>query len=200
MSWQVDYAHTQIRFSVRHMMISTVRGQFEKFKIDTHVEEEEINRIHDSNVLTEDDVLNSRLEVNIEAASINTREPKRDEHLRSADFFDAAKYPYITFKAKRGEKIDDAHGRLIGDLTIRDVTKPVTLNVEFLGQAKSPWGAVSAGFEASTKINRKEWGLAWNVALETGGWLVGDEINVDIEIEFAQVPEPVKETADLVPA
>jgi polyisoprenoid-binding protein YceI len=200
MSWQVDYAHTQIRFSVRHMMISTVRGQFEKFKIDTHVDEEEINRIHDSNVLTEDDVLNSRLEVNIEAASINTREPKRDEHLRSADFFDAAKYPYITFKAKRGEKIDDAHGRLIGDLTIRDVTKPVTLNVEFLGQAKSPWGAVSAGFEASTKINRKEWGLAWNVALETGGWLVGDEINVDIEIEFAQVPEPVKETADLVPA
>ncbi len=200
MSWQVDYAHTQIRFSVRHMMISTVRGQFEKFKIDTHVDEEEITRIHDSNVLTEDDVLNSRLEVNIEAASINTREPKRDEHLRSADFFDAAKYPYITFKAKRGEKIDDAHGRLIGDLTIRDVTKPVTLNVEFLGQAKSPWGAVSAGFEASTKINRKEWGLAWNVALETGGWLVGDEINVDIEIEFAQVPEPVKETADLVPA
>ncbi len=197
MSWQVDYAHTQIRFSVRHMMISTVRGQFEKFKIDTHIDEEEINRIHDSNVLTEDDVLNSRLEVNIEAASINTREPKRDEHLRSADFFDAAKYPYITFKAKRSEKIDDAHGRLIGDLTIRDVTKPVTLNVEFIGQAKSPWGAVSAGFEASTKINRKEWGLAWNVALETGGWLVGDEINVDIEIEFAQVPEPVKESAEL---
>ena len=200
MSWQVDYAHTQIRFSVRHMMISTVRGQFEKFKIDAHIDEDEINLIHDSNVLTEDNILNSRLEVQIEAASINTRDPKRDEHLRSADFFDAAKHPYITFKAKRGEKIDDTHGRLIGDMTIRDVTKPFTLNVEFLGQAKSPWGAVSAGFEASTKFNRKEWGLAWNVALETGGWLVSDEINVDIGIEFAQVPEPVKEKVDLKPA
>jgi polyisoprenoid-binding protein YceI len=192
MSWQVDYAHTQIGFAVRHMMISTVRGRFEKFTIQTHIDEDEINKIHDTGVLTEEDILNSHLEVQIEAASINTREEKRDAHLRSPDFLDAEKYPYVTFKATRGEKIDDSRGRLIGDLTIRDVTKPVVLDAEFLGRAKTPWGAESAGFEARTKINRKDWGLTWNVALETGGWLVADEISIDIEIEFTKVPEPVK--------
>ncbi len=192
MHWKVDYPHTHVAFSVRHMMISTVRGKFEKFEIDSHIEDEEANKIHDTGVLTEDDVLNSRLIVKIDAASINTGAADRDAHLRSPDFFNVEKYPYLTFKATRGEKIDDAHGRLIGDLTIKDVTKPVTLDVESLGQAKTPWGTINAGFEATTKINRRDWGLTWNVALETGGWLVGDDIKVDIGIEFTQVPEPAQ--------
>ncbi len=195
MSWQVDYAHTSIQFSVRHMMISTVRGQFEKFKIDSEIDEDEVNQIHDKGTLTEDDLINSKLHVQIEAASINTRAADRDAHLRSPDFFNAEKYPYITFQAKGGQKIDEEHAKLFGDLTIRDVTKPVTLNVEYLGQAKTPWGTTNAGFSAKTKINRKEWGLTWNVALETGGMLVGDDINVDIEIEFTRVPEPVQQPA-----
>ncbi len=200
MSWQVDYAHTHIGFSVRHLMISTVRGQFDKFKIDAHIDEDEINKIHDANVLTEDDVLNSKLEVQIEAASINTRDAQRDGHLRSPDFFDVEKYPYITFKGKRGIKKDESHGQLVGDLTIRDVTKEVTLEVDFLGQGKTPWGSINAGFEATTKINRKDWNLTWNVALETGGWLVGDDIKVDIAIEFTKMPEPVAQPAEAAAA
>ncbi len=116
----------------------------------------------------------------------------RDDDLRSPHFFDVEKYPYITFKAKRGEKIDETHGRLIGDLTIRDVTKEVVLNGEFLGQAKTPWGTMNAAFHAHTQINRKDWGLTYNMALETGGFMVGDEVNIETDIEFARMAEPVK--------
>ena len=202
MSWQVDYAHTPIQFAVRHMMISTVRGQFEKFKIEAHVDEDEINQIHEKETLTEDDLLNSKLQVQIEAASVNTRDEKRDAHLRSPDFFNAEQYPYLTFQMTGGKKLDENHGKLFGSLTIRDVTRPITLDVEYLGQAKSPWGTLSAGFSAKTKINRKEFGLNWNVALETGGVLVGDDVSVDIEIEFTKVPQPVQEpqAAAAVPA
>ena len=193
MSWQVDYAHTTVQFSAKHMMISTVRGQFEKFNIDAHIDEDEINTIHAKETLTEDDLLNSKLHVQIEAASINTRQADRDAHLKSPDFLNAEKYPYITFLMTGGKKIDEEHGKLYGNLTVRDVTKPVTLDVEFLGQAKTPWGATNAGFSAKTKINREEFGLTWNVALETGGWLVGRDITVDIEIEFTRQPEAVKQ-------
>lgn len=189
MSWQVDYAHTSINFSARHMMITTVRGHFGKFTIDAHFDDAEIQKIHDTSVLTEDDILNSRLEVKIDAASIDTRMGDRDKHLRSADFLNVEQYPYVTFRGKRGVKLDDHNGKLIGDLTIRDITREVTLDVEFIGEAKTPWGAHNAGFSARTKINRKDWNLSWNVALETGGWLVGDEIKIDIEVEFTRVPE-----------
>lgn len=195
MSWQVDYAHTGVHFSVRHMMISTVRGEFGKLTVDTHLDENEIDKLHATNFLTEDDILNSHLVVKIDAASINTRAADRDNHLRSPDFLDVAQYPAIVFKMKRGEKIGDHHGKLIGDLTIRNVTREVVLDVEFLGQATSPWGVRSAGFNAETKISRKDWGLNWNVALETGGWLVGDEIKIDIEIEFTHAPEAQPELA-----
>jgi polyisoprenoid-binding protein YceI len=198
MSWKVDYAHTHVGFSVRHMMLSTLRGQFEKYTISAEIDEDEIDKIHDAGVLTEDDVINSKLLVQIEAASINTREADRDKHLRSPDFLNAEKYPYVTFKATRGVKQDETHGRLIGDLTIRDVTKEVALDVEFLGQAKTPWGGSSVGFEGHTKIHRKDWGLTWNLSLETGGWLVGDEIRIDIEIEFTKAAEPVKQVAEPV--
>lgn len=175
MSWQLDKTHSSVNFSVRHMMISTVRGGFEEF-----------DGAFD---LNEADPSQSKIEVVIQVASINTKEAQRDGHLKSADFFDAEKYPTITFKSKRIEQLDEEHARLVGDLTIKDVTKEVTLNVEYAGQAKSPWGTINAGFTAQTKINRKEWGLTWNVALETGGVLVSDEITINIELELIKQPE-----------
>src|SRR5574337_555997 len=179
MSWKIDPAHSQVQFTVRHMMIANVRGRFENFTGTIEFDEENPTR--------------STVDVQIEAASLNTKEPNRDTHLRSPDFFNAEQYPYLTFKSKRVEKLDAAHGRLIGDLTIRDVTREVVLNVEYAGQAKSPWGSVSAGFSAQTKINRKDWGLNWTVALETGGWLVGEEVTINIELEVVKQAAPVEE-------
>lgn len=178
MAWQADYSHTHIMFSARHMMISTVRGQFDKFSIDAEIDEH--------------DVANSKIAVKIDAASVNTRFAQRDDHLRSSDFFNVVEHPDITFISKRGVHLDDRHGKLIGDLTIRGVTREVTLDVEFLGRVKSPWGAESAGFSAKTKLSRKEWQLNWNVALESGGWLVGDDVTLDIEAELVNKPEPAK--------
>jgi polyisoprenoid-binding protein YceI len=175
MSWLIDSAHTEANFAVRHMMISHVRGRFER--LSGTVEFDEANP------------RNTAIEVKIEAASINTREEKRDAHLKSPDFFAAEQYPHLIFKSKRVEVKDATHARLIGDLTIRDVTREVALDVEFNGSAKSPWGAISAGFSAKTSIKRKDWGLNWNVALETGGWLVGDEVHVSIELEIVKQPE-----------
>jgi len=175
MSWQLDKAHSSINFSVRHMMISTARGRFEEFDGTFEVNEA--------------DPTQSKIEVQIQTASINTKEPQRDGHLKSPDFFDAEKYPTLTFKSKRIEKVDDQHARLVGDLTIKDITKEVVLDVEYAGQAKSPWGTVNAGYNARTKINRKDWGLTWNVALETGGMLVGDEVTLSIELELVKQAE-----------
>jgi polyisoprenoid-binding protein YceI len=179
MSWHIDPAHSQITFTVRHMMISNVRGRFETLDGVVAFNEQHPTR--------------SKVEVQIEAASINTREEKRDAHLRSPDFLNAAEYPYLTFKSRRVETLDDQHGLIIGDLTIRGVTREVVLDTDYSGQAKSPWGAVSAGFTATTRLNRKDWGLNWNVALETGGWLVGDEVNISIELEIVKQAEAAVE-------
>jgi polyisoprenoid-binding protein YceI len=178
MAWVIDPAHSEINFSARHMMISTVRGRFEKFSGMVNFDEAEPAR--------------TTVNVQIEAASVNTKEAQRDGHLKSPDFFDAAKYPYLTFKSKRVEVKDGHHAKLYGDLTIRDVTKPVVLDVEYAGQAKSPWGTFSAGFSAQTKINREDWGLTWNQALETGGVLVGKEVTISIEVEIVKQAEPVQ--------
>lgn len=172
MSWTIDNAHSQIQFAVRHMMISTVHGGFEKFSGTIDFDEK--------------DPVRSLLNVQIESASLNTKEPKRDEHLRSPDFFNVAQYPHMTYKSKSMKQTDATHGRITGDLTIRDVTREAVLDVEYGGQAKSPWGTVSAGFTAQTKINRKDFNLDWNKALETGGVLVGDEIKIDIELEVVK--------------
>jgi polyisoprenoid-binding protein YceI len=179
MAWQIDPAHSEIQFSAKHLMIATVRGRFSQFT--GTVEGDEQNPAA------------ARVDVQIDASSLVTNDAKRDAHLRSPDFLDVENYPYITFKSTRVEQIDQTHGRLIGDLTIHDVTKQVALDVEYAGQAKTPWGTISAGFNAQTKINRKDWGLNWNVALETGGWLVGDQITINIELELVkQVEQPVE--------
>lgn len=175
MSWKIDPAHSEINFTVRHMMISNVRGRFEKF--DGLLEFDETNPER------------SFVEVKIDAASISTRDAQRDGHLRSPDFLDVENFPYLTFKSTRVEMIDSNRARIYGDLTIRDVTREVVLDVEYAGQSKSPWGTTSAGFTASTRINRKDWNLTWNVALETGGWLVGEEIKIDLEMEVVKQAE-----------
>ena len=175
MTWQIDPAHSEIHFSVRHMMISKVRGHFERFSGTVN--------------LNEQNPAQTTLEVQIEAASINTRDEKRDGHLKSEDFLDAENHPYLTFKSKRVDVTGDESAKLIGDLTIRGVSKEVSLDVTYEGQAKSPWGTVSAGFSASANIDRTEWGLTWNQALETGGILVGDEVNINIELELIKQAE-----------
>ncbi|MBI5564065.1 MAG: YceI family protein [Chloroflexi bacterium] len=177
MAWVIDSAHTEVNFSVRHMMISNVRGQFQK--LTGTVEFDEANPTA------------TKVDVQIEAASVNTKDEKRDGHLKSPDFFAADQYPYLTFKSKHVEVKDASHAYLTGDLTIRDVTREVVLEVEYNGSAKSPWGTTSAGFSARTTIKRKEWNLNWNVALETGGWLVGDDIHVSIELEVVRQPDAV---------
>jgi polyisoprenoid-binding protein YceI len=181
MSWKIDPAHSEINFSARHMMIATVRGQFEKF--DGTVDFNENKPTHSS------------VEVQIDASSINTREPQRDAHLKSPDFLNSNEYPFIVFKSKSIEMRNDNQAFITGDLTIRDMTREVVLEVEFAGKAQSSFGTTNAGFSASTHINRKDWGLTWNVALETGGVLVGDEIKINIDLEIIKQAEPEQEAA-----
>lgn len=181
MAWQLDKSHTHINFTARHMMISKVRGEFTNYDINVNFDEENPTQ--------------TTVDVTIYADSISTRDDKRDAHLRSADFFDVDTYPVLTFKSTKVEQINPNKGRLIGDLTIRDVTHEVTLDVDYAGLIKSPFGSISAGFSAETSISRKDWGLNWNVALETGGWLVSDKIDIEIELELVQIPEAVAEQA-----
>jgi polyisoprenoid-binding protein YceI len=175
MNWQIDNAHSEVNFTVRHMMISNVRGRFESFSGEVNFDEQ--------------NPANTTVEVQIDAKSINTREPKRDNHLRSQDFLFAEKYPYLIFRSKRVEITGKNRARLIGNLTVRNITREITLNVEYSGQAKSPWGTTSAGFSATGTLNRTDWNLTWNQALETGGVLVGDEIKFNIEVEIVKQPE-----------
>jgi polyisoprenoid-binding protein YceI len=186
MSWQIDSSHSHIQFSVRHMMISTVRGRFEEFTGTVHFDEQAPE--------------NSSVEVEIRADSIYTRDANRDGHLKSPDFLNSAEYPVLTFKSTRVEKTNNSHGRIYGDLTIRGVTRPVVLDTEFVGKARSPWGTTSAGFSASTSIDRRDWGLTWNQALETGGILVGDTVKIEIELELIQQQEAPQGEAAAVAA
>lgn len=177
MTWIIDPSHSQIAFSARHMMLTKVRGHFARFGGTVEFDEQS--------------PANSSVNVSVETDSIDTRDEKRDAHLKSPDFLDVANFPAMTFVSKKVEVTDDTHGKIIGDLTIRGVTNEVVLETEYNGQSKAPWGTTSAGFSAETKISRQDWGLTWNVALETGGVLVGDEITISIEIEIVkQVEEP----------
>lgn len=169
MAWQIDSSHSSVNFSARHMMLATARGQFEKFS--GTLDFDEANPAATS------------VDVTIEAGSVNTKDEKRDGHLKSPDFFDVEKFPTLSFKSKSVQVVDSNHAKLSGDLTIKGVSKPVVLDVEYHGQAKAPWGTTSAGFSASTKINREDWGLTWNAPLETGGVLVGKDIKIELELE-----------------
>lgn len=179
MAWKVDNSHTNINFVARHMMISKVRGEFTDYDITVNFDENNLTA--------------TTVDVAIKADSINTRDGQRDGHLKSPDFLNAAEYPVITFKSKKVVQDSKDKGKLIGDLTIRDVTREVVLDVEYSGLMKGPWGGSSAGFSGKTTINRKDWGLNWNVALEAGGWLVSEQVTIEIELELAQVAEPVAE-------
>ena len=172
MAWVADPAHTSVEFTARHMMLSKVRGEFQDFTVNLDLDEEHPEA--------------AAVEAHIKTASINTRDAQRDGHLRSPDFFKSDEFPEMVFKSTRVELTGKDTAKLHGDLTIRDVTKPVVLDVTYLGSSKSPWGTTNAGFEASTKINREDWGLTWNAALETGGWLVGKDITIHIEAEFTK--------------
>ncbi len=177
MSWQFDAGHTHIGFTGRHLMVSTVRGEFEKFSGTVEFDEYDLTR--------------SKAEIQIEAASVTTHNAQRDEHFRSADFFDVAQYPSITFKSKRVIMQDAHHGQLIGDLTIRNITREVVLDGEYSGVSRSPWNTYSAGFSLRGKVNRKDWGLNWNMVLAGGGLVASDEITLAIDLELTKPVEVV---------
>ena len=173
--WEFDPAHTGVQFKVRHLMVSSVRGDFEK--------------VSGKVVYDESDVTKSTADITIEAASINTRVAKRDEHLRSPDFLDVAKYPTITYKSKKVEKAGDGKLKMTGDLTIKGVTREAVLDIEGPTPAiKDMQGNTRVGGSATTKINRKDFGLTWNKALETGGVVVGDEVDITIDVEIYRKP------------
>ncbi|PZN11854.1 MAG: polyisoprenoid-binding protein [Bacillota bacterium] len=172
--WNIDSSHSTVEFSVRHMMISTVKGYFGK--IEGSVVAQDIQD------LTKGATIEARIDVN----TIDTREPQRDEHLKSPDFFDAANHPTIEFRSKRIERSGSNSYKLTGDLTIRGTTKEVTWDLTFEGSGRDPWGNERAAFHAETKINRKDFGLQWNMVLETGGLLVGEEVRVSVDIEVVQ--------------
>jgi polyisoprenoid-binding protein YceI len=175
MSWQFDPGHTYIGFTGRHMMVATVRGEFEKFTGTVTFDEHDLTR--------------STVEVSIEAASVNTRNPQRDEHFRSADFFDVEHSPLITFKSKRVVLTDDNHGQLIGDLTIRNITREVVLEGEHSGVNMTPFNTYTAGFDLRGKVNRKDWGMNWNAVLAGGGLVASDEITLVIDLELTRPVE-----------
>ena len=171
-TWQIDASHSSVEFAVKHMMFTTVRGRFKDVKGTITVDDQDPN--------------NSRVDVEIGAASIDTGSADRDAHLRSADFLDVENHPTITFRSKRIEGAAKKEGdkfRLTGDLTIRGTTMEVTLDSEFEGTGKDPWGGTRAGSRATGRIDRRDWGLKWNQALETGGILVANELKIEIEVQ-----------------
>ena len=171
-TWAVDPAHSLVEFAVKHLMIATVRGRFGDVKGTV--------------TYNDADPKQSKVEIEIAVASIDTRAEQRDAHLRSPDFFDVERFPTMKFVSKRIEGDVSGEFKLIGDLTIRDKTAEVPFKAEFHGRNRDPWGGERMGFEASSKINRKDFGLNWNQALEAGGWLVGDDIKMTIEVELVK--------------
>jgi polyisoprenoid-binding protein YceI len=176
-TWNIDPSHSGIHFAVRHLVVSKLRGAFTRW--------EGIVELDEANPGA------SRVSVRIDPGSIDTREPKRDDHLRSADFFDVQKYPALTFASTRVEKVGDGY-RLTGNLTMHGVTKPVVLDVESLGVGKDPWGNERIGFQAEASINRKDFGLGWNQALETGGVLVGDKVEILLDVQAVKAQSAVR--------
>lgn len=168
-TWVIDPTHTVVEFAIKHMMFATVKGRFGK--VEGQIEADL------------DDLTTANVNVTVDVASIDTREEQRDAHLRSADFFDVEKYPTMTFQSRQITRRSDGQYDVQGDLTIRGVTRPVTLTATVTGSGKDPWGNYRAGFSAQGQLNRKDFGLTWNAALEAGGFLVGDEVKINLEVE-----------------
>ena len=170
-SYALDQSHSHVSFSARHLMVTKVRGRFPVTAGHLEISE---------------DPTQSSVEATIDVSAVDSGDPKRDEHLRSADFFDAENHPTVDFRSTRVRDHGNGQFTLDGELTVRDSTRPVTLQGEYLGSQDSPWGDTRVGFTAETEINRKDWGLEWNVALETGGVLVGDKIKLTIDAEWVK--------------
>jgi polyisoprenoid-binding protein YceI len=172
-TWNIDPVHTVAEFKVRHMMISNVKGQF--------------TSITGKLTLDETDITKSRMEASADANSINTREPQRDTHLKSADFFDVEKFPTLSFRSTRITRVADGDLSVEGDLTMHGVTRKASFAVEGPTEAaQDPWGNTRIGLSATTKVDRKDFGLIWNAALETGGILVGDDVTITLDVEFVK--------------
>lgn len=171
-TWSIDPAHSHVEFAVKHMMISTVKGRFAVVRGTVRTDEA--------------NPANSDVNIEIDVDSIDTREAQRDAHLKSADFFDIEKFPKITFKSTRITDVSGDNFKLTGDLSIHGVTRPITLDVTSEGRGKDPWGGERAGFSATGKIKRSEFGLTWNQVLEAGGILVGDDIKINLDVEVVK--------------
>ncbi|MGC4038040.1 MAG: YceI family protein [Chitinophagaceae bacterium] len=167
--WTLDTAHSELQFKVKHLMITNVTGHFKA--------------IEGSIEAADDNFSNAKIDFKADLNTVSTNNDQRDGHLKSADFFDTEKYPELKFEST---SYDASHGKISGNLTIKDVTQPVTLDVEFHGVTKDPWGNAKAGFSISGKINRKDWGLNYNAALETGGVLLSEDVKVIAEVQFAK--------------
>jgi polyisoprenoid-binding protein YceI len=168
--WTIDAKHSLVEFAVRHMMFTTVRGRFNEIQGTIHCPDEA-------------DITRAWVEATIDVASIDTGDPDRDAHLRSAEFLDVERYPTITFKSTRVDRFDEDEFWIVGDVAIRGATREVELATVFNGRGTNPWGQEVAGFTATTQINRKDFGLTWNVALESGGFLVGDTLDILVEVQ-----------------
>lgn len=170
--WNLDPAHSEVTFKVKHMMITNVSGSFTDFSVEAETEEE--------------DFTTAKVSFSAKTTSVNTNSEQRDGHLRSPEFFDSEKFPELKFKATKYEKVSGDDYKLSGDLTIKDVTKNITLDVEYGGINKDPWGNMKAGFTISGKINRKDFGLTWNATLETGGVMVSEDVKINCEIQLVR--------------
>ena len=175
--WSLDQTHSELGFKIKHLMISNVSGAFAKFDVQTET--------------TSEDFSDGQVVAKVEVASINTNNSQRDEHLRNADFFEAETHPNIVFKSTRVEKLDSDSFSLYGDLTIKDITKPVKLAVEFNGIAKDPWGNVKAGFTIGGKINRKDFGITYNAVMETGGVMLGEDVKISGDIQLVKQAQEI---------
>jgi polyisoprenoid-binding protein YceI len=167
-TYALDVAHSTVEFVAKHLMVSRVRGRFSDFS---------------GTVVIGEEPQDSHVEVTIDAGSISTGNPDRDAHLRSADFFDVEHHPTLEFRSASVEHVDDEKWKVNGELTIRGVSRPVVLDVEFNGAATTPWSTTAIGFTASTEVDREEWGLTWNAALETGGVVVSKKVRIELEVE-----------------
>ena len=177
MTWQIDNVHSHVGFSVKHMMVTTVRGQFRNYRGKVNIDPTDFTR--------------STFEGEIDVASVDTGNPDRDNHLRTGDFFDAQNHPTITFKSTKIEATDDGQYAVTGAITIRGVTKPIVLDVEYLGTAKNPYGKTVAGLSVRGTLNRKDFGVNFNAVLETGGVAVGEKVKLEVDVEAVAVEATV---------